>query len=87
MALLWICKCMSRTDGPDPLLLLALLTHIYSLGSWFNCTANTEKQTRVEAWIRKRYPHIWEELEALGHWVTMDGFGYRQYNINRHLDP
>ncbi|KAF5852459.1 hypothetical protein GGP41_007920 [Bipolaris sorokiniana] len=57
------------------------------LGSWFNCTANSEKQTRVEAWIKKRYPQIWDELEALGHWVTMDGFGYRQYNINRNLDP
>ncbi|USP79956.1 uncharacterized protein yc1106_07230 [Curvularia clavata] len=57
------------------------------LGSWFNCTANSEKQARVEAWIKQRYPHIWGELEALGHWVTMDGFGYRQYNINRDLNP
>ncbi|KAI4633685.1 uncharacterized protein J4E87_000849 [Alternaria ethzedia] len=57
------------------------------LGSWFNCTANIERQTRVEAWIKQHYPKVWAEMEALGHWVTMDGFGYRQYNINRDLDP
>jgi hypothetical protein len=58
-----------------------------SLGGWFNCTANIERQRRVEEWIKKRYPEVWAEMEALGHWVTMDGFGYRQYNINRDLDP
>jgi hypothetical protein len=58
-----------------------------SLGSWFNCTANIERQSRVEAWIKQRYPEVWAEMEALGHWVTMDGFGYRQYNINRDLVP
>jgi len=57
------------------------------LGNWFNMTANSEKQVHVEAWIKQRYPKVWEEMEALGHWVTMDGFGYRQYNINRDLDP
>jgi hypothetical protein len=41
----------------------------------------------VEEWIKKRYPEVWAEMEALGYWVTMDGFGYRQYNINRDLDP
>jgi hypothetical protein len=60
---------------------------LHILGSWFNCTANIERQTRVEAWIKQRYPQVWAEMEALGHWVTMDGFGYRQYNINRDLDP
>lgn len=58
-----------------------------SLGGWFNCTANIERQRRVEEWIKMRYPEVWAEMEALGHWVTMDGFGYRQYNINRDLDP
>ena len=58
-----------------------------SLGGWFNCTANIERQRRVEEWIKKRYPEVWAEMEALGNWVTMDGFGYRQYNINRDLDP
>ncbi|KAF1942544.1 hypothetical protein EJ02DRAFT_375604 [Clathrospora elynae] len=60
---------------------------LHILGSWFNCTANSDKQTHVEAWIKQRYPGVWQEMEALGHWVTMDGFGYRQYNINRDLDP
>jgi hypothetical protein len=60
---------------------------LHILGSWFNCTANIERQTRVEAWIKQRYPDVWAEMEALGHWVTMDGFGYRQYNIDRNLDP
>ncbi|EDU44644.1 complex I intermediate-associated protein 84, mitochondrial precursor [Pyrenophora tritici-repentis Pt-1C-BFP] len=60
---------------------------LHILGSWFNCTANSNKQEDVEAWIRQRYPEVWSQMEALGHWVTMDGFGYRQYNINRDLDP
>jgi hypothetical protein len=50
-------------------------------------TASSERQTRVEAWIKQHYPQVWKEFEALGHWVTMDGFGYRQYNLNRDLDP
>jgi len=58
-----------------------------SLGNWFNMTASSERQTHVEAWIKEHYPEIWKQIEALGHWVTMDGFGYRQYNINRDLDP
>ncbi|KAF2876615.1 complex I intermediate-associated protein-like protein 84 [Massariosphaeria phaeospora] len=57
------------------------------LGNWFNTTTNIERQLKVEAWIREQHPAVWSELEALGHWVTMDGFGYRQYNINRDLDP
>jgi hypothetical protein len=57
------------------------------LGNWFNTTANIECQKQVEDWVKKRYPGIWTEFEALGYWVTMDGFGYRQYNFNRDLDP
>ncbi|KAF2269142.1 hypothetical protein CC78DRAFT_487452 [Lojkania enalia] len=60
---------------------------LYVLGNWFNATANSETQDKIEAWIRKHYPVVWDELEALGHWVTFDGFGYRQYYINRDLDP
>jgi peptidoglycan/xylan/chitin deacetylase (PgdA/CDA1 family) len=41
----------------------------------------------IEAWIKERYPSVWTEIEALGHWVTMDGFGYRQYSLNRDLEP
>jgi hypothetical protein len=58
-----------------------------SLGNWFNSTASSERQSRIEAWIKQRYPEVWDEFEALGHWVTMDGFGYRQYNLNRDLEP
>lgn len=58
-----------------------------SLSNWYNTTANIEKQGRVEAWIKEHNPEVWEKMEALGYWVTMDGFGYRQYNINRNLDP
>ncbi|KAL5120893.1 hypothetical protein ACEQ8H_001080 [Pleosporales sp. CAS-2024a] len=57
------------------------------LGNWFNCTASNEQQARIEKWVKERYPDIWKELESLGHWVTMDGFGYRQFNINRDLEP
>ncbi|KAF1848419.1 complex I intermediate-associated protein-like protein 84 [Cucurbitaria berberidis CBS 394.84] len=60
---------------------------LHVLGSWFNMTANNEKQAHVEEWIKQRYPEVWKEMETLGHWVTMDGFGYRQYHINRDLDP
>ena len=73
-------------DGSGDKLFLLTKDKI-SLGGWFNCTANIERQRRVEEWIKKRYPEVWAEMEALGHWVTMDGFGYRQYNINRDLDP
>ncbi|KAJ4398538.1 hypothetical protein N0V91_010110 [Didymella pomorum] len=59
----------------------------YILSNWFNTTTNIERQSRVEAWIKERYPEVWKEMEALGHWRTMDGFGYRQYNIDRHLKP
>ncbi|PSN64206.1 hypothetical protein BS50DRAFT_575653 [Corynespora cassiicola Philippines] len=60
---------------------------LFILGNWFNTTAHIDRQRKVEAWIRERYPAVWSELEALGHEVTMDGFGYRQFNINRDLDP
>lgn len=60
---------------------------LHILGSWFNMTASNAKQALVEEWIKERYPEVWQEMEALGHWVTLDGFGYRQYNINRDLDP
>ncbi|KAF2625202.1 hypothetical protein BU25DRAFT_441639 [Macroventuria anomochaeta] len=59
----------------------------YILSNWYNTTTNIEKQGKVEAWIKELYPDVWKEMEALGHWVTMDGFGYKQYNINRDLDP
>ncbi|KAF2687736.1 hypothetical protein K458DRAFT_169404 [Lentithecium fluviatile CBS 122367] len=60
---------------------------LYILGTWFNTTVNIERQKQVEEWIKGRYPEVWADFEALGHWVTMDGFGYRQYNLNRDLDP
>ncbi|KAJ4303461.1 hypothetical protein N0V90_002356 [Kalmusia sp. IMI 367209] len=58
----------------------------YILGNWFNCTANIDKQAKVEEWIKERYPAVWTELEALGQYRTMDGFGYRQFNFNRDLE-
>jgi hypothetical protein len=45
------------------------------------------KQSKVEAWIRERYPAVWAQMEAVGHWVAMDGFGYKQLHIERHLEP
>jgi hypothetical protein len=66
---------------------LSLFLTLGRLGNWFNATANIDRQTKVEAWIKEHYPEVWIELDALGHWVAMDGFGYRQYNISRDLDP
>ncbi|KAL6707584.1 hypothetical protein ACN47E_003933 [Coniothyrium glycines] len=57
------------------------------LGNWFNMTEDSERQEEVEAWIKQRYPKVWEEFSALEMWVTMDGFGYRQYDLNRDLEP
>lgn len=57
------------------------------LGQWYNTTTNIERQKKVEAWIKEHYPAVWAELEELGHWVTMDGFGYKQFYINRDLEP
>jgi hypothetical protein len=62
------------------------LTNI-SLSNWFNMTASRERQARIEVWIKERYPEVWKEMEALGYWITMEGHGYRQYNINRDLEP
>lgn len=62
-------------------------TDTSSLGNWFNMTTNSERQTHVEAWIKQHYPAVWTEIEALRHWVTMEGFGYRQYYLNRDLEP
>ncbi len=64
------------------------LTHaLHSLSNWYNTTTNIEKQGLVESWIKERYPEIWARMEQVGFWVTMDGFGYKQYNINRDLNP
>ncbi|KAI8939073.1 hypothetical protein NX059_004912 [Plenodomus lindquistii] len=57
------------------------------LGNWYNLTPSNEKQKHVEAWIKKRFPEVWQEMEALGYWITFDGFGYRQYNITREFEP
>ncbi|KAL5407642.1 hypothetical protein PMIN03_007014 [Paraphaeosphaeria minitans] len=59
----------------------------YILGNWFQSTASIDRQEKVEAWIKARYPAVWKQLEALGSYRTMDGFGYRQFNFNRDLDP
>lgn len=57
------------------------------LGTLFNATINLNKQTRIENFIKKHYPAIWPELEALGVHITHDGFGYRQYHLNRDVEP
>ncbi|KAF2273989.1 complex I intermediate-associated protein-like protein 84 [Westerdykella ornata] len=57
------------------------------LGNWYNATINIEKQKRVEDWIKQHYPAVWTELERLGHEVTMEGFGYRQYHLPYDLEP
>lgn len=60
---------------------------LYMLANWFNATHHIANQAKVEAWIREHYPEIWAQMEELGHEVTMDGFGYRQLNYNRDLEP
>ena len=57
------------------------------LGTLFNATININKQARIEKFIKAHYPAVWPELEALGVLITHDGFGYRQYNLNRDVDP
>lgn len=59
----------------------------FMLSNWFNTTTNIERQKKVEDWIREHYPDIWTEFEKVGFWVTLDGFGYRQLNIRRDLEP
>jgi hypothetical protein len=53
----------------------------------FNATININKQARIEKFIKEHYAAVWPELEALGVLITHDGFGYRQYNLNRDVDP
>ncbi|KAF2743866.1 hypothetical protein M011DRAFT_470996 [Sporormia fimetaria CBS 119925] len=60
---------------------------LHMLANWFNATINIEKQSKVEEWIKEHYPGVWEEMEELGHEVTMDGFGPRLYNITAELEP
>ena len=74
-------------EQPPQSFILACANQENSLATWFNMTASSEKQLHVEAWIRDHYPDLWSDIEALGYWVTMDGLGYRQYNINRNLEP
>lgn len=57
------------------------------LGTLFNATININKQARIEKFIKEHYAAVWPELEALGVQITHDGFGYRQYNLNRDVDP
>lgn len=57
------------------------------LGNWFQSTANIDQQEKVEAWIKKHNPDVWARLEALGQYRTMEGFGFRQFNFNRDLEP
>lgn len=57
------------------------------LGTLFNATININKQARIEKFIKEYYAAVWPELEALGVLITHDGFGYRQYNLNRDVDP
>lgn len=60
---------------------------MHSLGNWFQCTANIDRQEKVEEWIKKHYPAVWAQLEALGQYRTLEGFGHRQFNFNRDIDP
>ncbi|KAF2200472.1 hypothetical protein GQ43DRAFT_441557 [Delitschia confertaspora ATCC 74209] len=60
---------------------------LFIVGNWFNATINVERQTKIEEWCKEHYPAAWAELEALGHFVTMEGFGYKQFNFNRELNP
>lgn len=64
-----------------------MLIGFYRLSNWYNTTINMHKQSKVEAWIQERYPEVWKRMEEVGHWVAMDGFGYKQLNIERHLEP
>lgn len=60
---------------------------LFRLASWFNATANIERQRWVEKWIRDHYPDIWTQIEALGHTVTNEGFGHRLFKLDRNLEP
>ncbi|CAI6335018.1 unnamed protein product [Periconia digitata] len=60
---------------------------LYILGHLFNATTHIDRQARLEEWIKKNYPSVWPKLEALGHTVTMDGFGFRQLHFSRDLEP
>ncbi|ORY12610.1 hypothetical protein BCR34DRAFT_482374 [Clohesyomyces aquaticus] len=60
---------------------------LYILCNWFNTTTNIDRQEKVEAWIKAHYPAVWTEMETLGFYRTEGGFGWRQFYINRDLDP
>lgn len=90
----YLCAIARNHDHAEALALVESVEHEYGftpdlaiLGNWYNMTPSNEKQAHVEAWIKKRFPEVWQEMEALGHWITFDGFGYRQYNIKRDLEP
>lgn len=48
---------------------------------------NTENQRKAEKWMQERYPAVLEDLEKLGHYRTMEGFGHKQFNFDRSLEP
>ncbi|KAF2807847.1 uncharacterized protein BDZ99DRAFT_67183 [Mytilinidion resinicola] len=56
------------------------------LGSFYNATRNDFVQERIEAFIKDNYPDIWPRLEALGSFITDEGFGYKQFKLNRDVN-
>lgn len=57
------------------------------LGTMYNATLSFDKQDLLEEFIKQKFPDVWTELEAIGSTSTMDGFGYKQFNINRDVNP
>lgn len=43
-------------------------------------------QERIEAFIKDNFSDIWLQLEALGSFVTDEGFGHKQFKLNRDVD-
>ncbi|KAF2835039.1 hypothetical protein M501DRAFT_1008818 [Patellaria atrata CBS 101060] len=53
------------------------------LGTCYNATRSNNQKKGVEEWIKEKYPHVWDEMEATGFKVTTEGT--REVKIDRRL--
>lgn len=55
-----------------------------SIGVLCNAAAPDRKQL-TQKWAAEWYPHLWQELNKLGHKTTPEGI--KVFNVDRELSP
>ncbi|KPI39961.1 Complex I intermediate-associated protein 84, mitochondrial [Cyphellophora attinorum] len=70
-------ECMEEDIGVPP--------DATTIGTFYNTIPWQYRKDEVEAWARKRYPELWEDLEAMGDWIDEE-WEVRYFNINRDIE-